>query len=34
MYYEFGGGDAVVCVSVPSEKDWVTQTGIALGAAG
>lgn len=30
MYYEFGGGDVVAGINVPSPKDWVAQTGIPL----
>lgn len=30
MYYEFGGGDVVVIISVPETAQWVAQTGIPL----
>lgn len=30
MYYEFGGGNVVVGINVPSSNDWVAQTGIPL----
>lgn len=30
MYYEFGGGDMVAWLIVPSQKDWTAQTGIPL----
>lgn len=30
MYYEFGGGDVVAGINVPSPKDWVAKTGIPL----
>lgn len=30
MYYEFGGGDVVAGINVPSPKDWEAKTGIPL----
>jgi hypothetical protein len=31
MYWEFGGGDVVAIINVPSADKWVEKTGIALG---
>lgn len=30
MYWEFGGGDVVTSISIPSIKKWVSETGITL----
>jgi hypothetical protein len=30
MYYEFGGGDVVTSIVIPSEKDWLAATGLPL----
>lgn len=30
LYYEFGGGNVVATIQVPSEKDWVAKTGLPL----
>lgn len=30
MWWEFGGGDAVAVIDVPSEKYWESQTGLPL----
>ncbi|MCB0727993.1 MAG: hypothetical protein KDD00_11045 [Ignavibacteriae bacterium] len=30
MYYEFGGGDCVAIVNIPSADDWVKVTGSPL----
>jgi hypothetical protein len=30
MYYEFGGGDCVASIDIPSKEDWVAKTGIPL----
>ena len=30
MYYGFGGGDVVAIIEVPSEAEWVRQTGFPL----
>ena len=26
MYYEFGGGDCVACISIPSPENWEKET--------
>jgi hypothetical protein len=28
LYYEFGGGDVVVCINVPSPEEWQAHTGL------
>lgn len=28
LYYEFGGGDCIVCIDVPDPKDWQQHTGL------
>jgi hypothetical protein len=30
MYWEFGGGDVVASISIPSIRKWVSETGIPL----
>ncbi len=30
MYYEFGGGDCIASLIIPSKEDWVAKTGIPL----
>ena len=34
MYFEFGGGDAVAVISVPSAEDWEAKTGLQLSQRG
>jgi len=31
LYYEFGGGDVVACIDIPSEQNWEKHTGLPLG---
>jgi len=28
LYYEFGGGDVVACIDIPSEQNWEKHTGL------
>jgi hypothetical protein len=30
MYYEFGGGECIGTIDIPSKEDWVAKTGIPL----
>ena len=30
LYYEFGGGDCIASIDIPSPADWVARTGIPL----
>lgn len=30
LYYEFGGGDVIVCVDIPSPQKWEAATGLPL----
>ena len=30
MYYEFGGGNCVACISIPGPKNWEDETGLPL----
>ena len=30
LYYEFGGGDCVACIDVPSPEKWESHTGLPL----
>ncbi|MEZ5355885.1 MAG: hypothetical protein R2762_24905 [Bryobacteraceae bacterium] len=30
MYYEFGGGDALALIHIPTEAQWVGRTGLPL----
>ena len=31
LYYEFGGGEVVACIDIPSEQNWEKHTGLPLG---
>lgn len=30
MWYEFGGGDVIAFISIPSEENWISATSIPL----
>lgn len=30
LYYEFGGGDVVACIDIPSPQDWQKHTGLPV----
>lgn len=30
LYYEFGGGNCVACISIPGAENWEKETGVPL----